>query len=160
MKNAKNITSKTLKWTLLAASREFTIGRETLRRRLARCGFKPDEAAHYTTPQIFEALSGSLETSRIRESEARTKLLEMEHKEKSGESMPVDDVKDYMVRCYAPIREAVISMPIQQGALCNPSDPDHAIATLEEWVREFFARVNKPFTEIVAESKSTAPDKP
>lgn len=74
----------------------------------------------------------SLEDAERRERIARANLLELEHKTKINELVPLEKVDDILRRWYAPVFNHLRTQPDRLAARVNPSDPEHARQILTE----------------------------
>jgi hypothetical protein len=60
-----------LRWTVPRAALEFGLSKDTLRKRLATAGEKPDRSGTYSTPQIVRALYRGLAAEKLRETRGK-----------------------------------------------------------------------------------------
>ena len=123
-----------MNWTISAASREFSIDSRVLRARLRAEGHDDKRGARFPTAVILQAVVGSLERERIRETKARADLAEQEHARLAGDLMPTEDVKKLIAESLGPVRAALLALPSTAATRCNPTDPPHARAVLTECV--------------------------
>ena len=74
-----NVSSKPLRWTVEAASREFKLAANTLRKILNQGGAEPDQGGCFSTQQICECLYGDLKAERLRKERELTKRYQLEN---------------------------------------------------------------------------------
>ena len=133
--------SRAMKWTLLKASEEFGVSRETIRRGLRDIGIDVKKGATYETRQIVEALYGDDKKERTRESRARADLLEREKAELDKVLVRLDAVQQMILEAFLPVRQRLLSLPTEMDSRCNPSDPMLARKSLQQWVDTALAAI-------------------
>ena len=124
---------------------EFGLGYDTVRRALLACGHDPGRTSRFTTREVFEAVSGAglLKTAKAREAAARAEMLELKTSEKRGDMMPSHEVEQFLTKHLQPLREAMNSMPSMLAGRVNPTDPQFAHTTLQQWVDQTVEMMRK-----------------
>lgn len=122
-----------IRWTLLRASEEFGVTRETIRRGLRALGVDSADGT-FTTRQVHTAIAGDLDAERIRDTRASANLKEMDEAERRGELVAMSDVERLYTDCLLPIRQRFLALPAECAVLANPTDPTHAREQLQAWV--------------------------
>ena len=79
------------KWNASRAAREFDFSFNTVTKRLAQSGVKPDADGFYTTKQMHAALFGDINGERLRKIRAEADQVEMENAIKRGELVNVEE---------------------------------------------------------------------
>jgi len=87
-----------LKWTLLAAQKEFGAHRDTLKAKLIQAGVKPDADDTYSTKQILIALQGDYAAEKLRKVKEEADKLELENRRRRGELLDAAEVKSAIER--------------------------------------------------------------
>lgn len=124
-----------MNWTIHAASAEWGVDRRTLKKRITDLGHDTSEGKEYHTREISKAVhqTADLKAEKTRETKFRADLLELEHKQKLGELVPLTEVQRIISETFQPIRDLINQLPSQVGSRCNPTDPTCAMQALEEW---------------------------
>lgn len=125
-----------LKWTLLKASVEFGVTRETIRRGLTKNSIEVKPNKRYTTREIHSALSGDIDQARARDLMASAISRERENRIADSELIPLADNLAWQERVLLPFRQRLLALPGVMSQRCNPTDPAFAQAALETWVKE------------------------
>jgi hypothetical protein len=136
-----------MKWTLLKASTEFNVERNTLRRRLRAQGITVGPKRTYTTRQLLTAIYTDYDKAHAEKEVEEARIARVEAELAEGNSFNREEVTSIVRDNFAPIREDVIALPGQLSALCNPADPDHARAHLEAWRDQFLKRRKEKIPE-------------
>jgi hypothetical protein len=129
-----------LKLTIQKAATEFGVSRETVKRRLNAAGIEP--AKTYTLKQIVSALHTPMDAQRIREVRGRAALLEMEVKKRREALVEKSEIERILQLAIEACRAVIKRLP-DIAAKCNPSDPEHARAQLQEVVQNFLTTLPK-----------------
>lgn len=123
-----------LKWTLLKASVEFGVSRETIRRGLAGNGIEKKKS--YTTREIHGAIAGDIDVATARDRMASAIARERENRIADSELIPLADNLAWQESVLLPFRQRLLALPGTMAQRCNPTDPGFAQAALEGWVKE------------------------
>jgi hypothetical protein len=121
-------------WTLLKASTEFGVSRETIRRGLASAGIAPKSG--YTTREVCAAIFGDIKTATARERLANAIARERENRVADGVLIPLADNLAWQEKVLNPVRQRLLALPAQMAQRCNPTDPQFAQAALDTWLAE------------------------
>jgi phage terminase Nu1 subunit (DNA packaging protein) len=130
-----------MKFTIHTAARAWAVDRRTLGRALATAGHEIKPGAKFTPKQICAALHSDAERARCRETTARARLAEMKASEMADDLMPTSIVRGVLRDCFQPVRSAILSLPNECAAKCNPSDPEYARVVLLQWVDSVLPRI-------------------
>jgi hypothetical protein len=125
-----------VKWTLLRASAEFGVTRETIRRGLFTNGVEVKPNRTYSTREIHNAIAGDLKAARAREALANAIARERDNRVADGELIPLADNLAWQERVLLPVRHRLVALPGSLAQRCNPSDPQFAQRALDEWLNE------------------------
>jgi hypothetical protein len=82
---------------------------------------------------IHLAFTGDYKAARTREVEARAKILEAEHAEKSKELIHRDSVMEKISEWFLPIRQRFEALSSELAHRVNPADPSHTRKHLDGW---------------------------
>jgi hypothetical protein len=96
-----------IKWTIHEAAREFNIARETLNKRLAAQGCKPDATGCFSTAQITSAIFGDRERERLRKLTAEANLASMKFDEQCNRLVPLEWCSDFLRKLLAELTTTI-----------------------------------------------------
>lgn len=102
-----------LRWSISSAAREFSIGRETLRKRLAGSGEVAADGT-YTTKQICAAIYGDKEAASIRLKDAQAETAEIENAKAKGKLISVEAAAILNRRVATAIRQIILRLPLSK----------------------------------------------
>jgi rRNA maturation endonuclease Nob1 len=136
--------------TLHEAAEAFGKPRRTLERRLRDAGLKIGDGETYTVCEVHDALMGSLEAERIRETRARADLLEMERREKERDLVPLAEVDEMIRNTHLPVRQRLMALPSEMCSRCNPTDPQLAREALDRWVTDSLPKLRESIEKVKA----------
>ena len=138
-------------WNLTNASAEFGVNRETIRRGLIKLGLETGTGEHkeYSTRDIFHAIAGDLKQEKARLTAAQADGEEIKTQVARKEVIKRDEVANYIVNTFAPVREQIVQWPSRLAAQLNPSDPAHAREVMQRECDNFlkYLREYKPTFE-------------
>jgi len=119
--------------TLSKASQELGMTLPTLKRRFSEAGVPIDKKT--TWRQILIVLQGGdVKEHKARFEAAKADYMYMEMLEREGFLIPKTVIRDLWTASLMPVRERLLALPSAYASRCNPADPDHAGAVLEQWV--------------------------
>jgi len=144
---------KSIRLSLNQAATEFQTTRETIRRGLHRLEIKVEGRNKYSVFDIHRAIAGDLKFERTRRERAEADRAEVEAAKAKNEVIAHEDVRAFITRTFAPVREDVLSLPSLLAAKCNPNDPETARAVLLDWCDTFIKRRRENVPEIKADTK-------
>jgi hypothetical protein len=138
-----------MKWSIKRAAAEFGVSAATIKRGLVASGIEVRRGVpgSYATRQVVAAIFGDLKLERTREVRARADLLELERRALEGETMKVEEARAQIRSLLVPVRQAVLGLPAEMGARCNPADPEFAASALKVWVDETLRAVRKEIAD-------------
>ncbi len=142
-------------WTIQKAGIEFGCSRETLKRRLADQGAKPDANGHYSTKQILASFVGDYRAARTREVDERGRLLALKRKERENELMDHDAAMAIITGWFLPIRQKLVALAPEMKHRCNPVDPELAGKALEDWSRDAMRSIQSEIKRSCEMAKSS-----
>lgn len=119
--------------SILAVATELGISRDTMTRKLDASGWK---GATLRWRDVVRALVGDKAASLARKAAADADLAELELEEKRNSLTPTQDVMGWINATFSVVQEKLRSLPAVMAARCNPTDPRHSQAQLDEWVAD------------------------
>jgi hypothetical protein len=136
MKAKKKSKPKSTGLSLHTISHELGISRDTLRRKLLGAEIRePFEGLRWR--DVFRAFIGDKAASLARKALADAEMAEHEVRLATRDVIPREEVARYIRETFSPVREWALAMPAKMAKRCNPTDPRHAQAHLDEWAEEF-----------------------
>jgi hypothetical protein len=135
-----------VRWTVLSASVEFGVTRETIRRGMVAAGI--ESKSSYSTRDICAALYGDIKAARAREALANAIAKERENRVADRELIPYGDAESAFQDAHLPVANALEALP-DAAARVNPADPELAAAALREIKEEIKGQFRVAFTEII-----------
>lgn len=103
---------KMLRWSINSAGDEFSIDKNTLKKRLTALGLTPGKDGCWSTKEITTAIYGSLDFERTRKLRAEADKAELERAEKEGELVPLARLIDFVTDVGLTIRQRVLSLEL------------------------------------------------
>jgi len=101
-----------------------------------------------------------LREQKIRETKVRADLLGLQHRQQTGDLITVEQAREMVASTFAPVRQALLSLPTSMAARCNPSDPVMARMALEEWIDGFMRTVREKIIPAAMRPKAGGQRKP
>lgn len=118
-------------------AKELGISRERLKRQAAKSGFELEPRQKLSIRDAVKIMSGGdLQAEKIRETAVRADLMELERREKEGETVTLSKVQEMLQTMMAPIRARLNAMPSELANRTNPTDPQLAKDAAQRWVDE------------------------
>lgn len=115
-------------------ARELGISSERLKRQAAKAGFDLKPRQKLSIRDAFKIMAGGdLQAEKIRETAVRADLMELERREKEGETVTLSKVQEMLQQMMAPIRARLNAMPSELANRTNPTDPQLAKEAAEKW---------------------------
>jgi hypothetical protein len=105
-----------LRWTINAASREFQLSVETVRKRLIAAEEFPDEDKTYSTIQIATAVFGSLHAARLVETEERGRNWRLRNAALEGELLDKSLLTRALSSIFGAVSQIINSSPLPKQA--------------------------------------------
>jgi hypothetical protein len=102
------------RWSYDTAVREFSVHRDTLRKRLSAAAIAPGVDGCYATIDIVTALFGNLHAERIRKTRAEATHVELLNSKISKESLPADEVYRCWESVMLIIKNEIWSSPLPE----------------------------------------------
>jgi hypothetical protein len=103
-----NVGSEPLRWSVLAASREFATNRETLQRRIVEANIDCGPDGLYSTQQIVTALTGDERTERIRHKRAQADNVTLKNQELEGSVIPISVISRVIEQGFISIKQEIL----------------------------------------------------
>jgi hypothetical protein len=119
--------------TLNRAAQVFGISKEKLQRALNEANVLYGVGVKFTIRQAFLALTG--DDKKLNGDIKRLELRRMQREEAqaSREVINLCEVREYILKNFVPLRDKIINRLPALAATVNPSDPNHALAVLEQF---------------------------
>ena len=113
------------------------ISRERLQRQCSNAGIELKPKQKLSIRDALKAMTGGdLQAEKIRETAARADLMEMDRREREGETVMLPEVQEMIQVMMAPVRSRLNSMPSELANRANPTDPQMAKDAAQRWVDE------------------------
>lgn len=97
----------------------------------------------------------ALRAAKIREAEARTRLLLIDEAKARRELVSMDEACGMVNRVLGAVRSQVLAMPASLGAKANPNDPKFGMLACQSWVDGFLRHC----ADVNPDEEATALDK-
>jgi hypothetical protein len=104
-----NVPGEPLRWSVLAATREFNIHRDTLAKRFSEADIKPGNDGLYSTAQILTALNGDIEGEKLRKLRLTNEREELKNAQLRCELAPLKEVSSALQATVLAIRSQILS---------------------------------------------------
>jgi hypothetical protein len=135
--NHKSKKVKSIRLTLLQASEEFGVTRETLRRAIKSTpDFQPKRDGKLSLREIHALLSGDVRIERARLTKARANREELRFKKEQGELVPRYFANREIGDFCRTVMDGVRYMPHNIARAANPENPSTAKAAFTQWLDE------------------------
>jgi hypothetical protein len=99
---------KALRWTVIRASAEFGMHRDTLTKYLRREGIRPGPDGKFSTQEIVKGVYGDLRTEQTRETRLRADKLEIELGKERKLIIPAPRVFSLLENIFVAVREKIL----------------------------------------------------
>ena len=133
--NHKSKKVASIRLTLLQASEEFGVTRETLRRAIKTSpDFTPKPDGKFTLREIHALLSGDIRVERARLTKAKASREELELKKASGDLVPAELFLRNIRETMLPVRQRLFAMPSELAVNANSLDPQQARVAAQQWL--------------------------
>jgi len=137
------------------AATELGMDAEGLKRKFAEAGIEYKKRQHVTWRQVFIALQGGdAKEHKARFEAAKADYMYMEMLEREGFLIPKNVIHELWTAALVPIRERLLALPAAYASRCNPADPDHASAVLEQWVADTMRSLQDELRQVEAGRES------
>ena len=123
-----------MNWTINAAALEFDSDRRTLTKALKKLGVETGKGIRHSTRDICRALYGDLDRERAIGQELDNEKQRILNAQLKGEMVPMSEAAALYTAALLPVRQRLLSMPPECATRANPTDPQFALAALQEWV--------------------------
>ena len=133
-------------WSVSEAAVHAQLSREKMRLRLKDKGHATERGARFTPAEVIEALIGSYDAERTRETRERADKLSLENAKERRELVKLVEAIEVAVKPWEPVARMVKDMPARLSTRCNPSDPILARQVLDDYAREIVAAVEARLT--------------
>jgi hypothetical protein len=108
--NGSNLPEEEFRWSLEAASREFAITANTLRKRMVAVSESPDRKDNcYSTEQIVTAIFGSIQGERLREVREKADNLALRNASLRGELLDRAELAKALEPIFLAVRQIISS---------------------------------------------------
>ena len=124
-----------IEFSLFAWAQAIGMDRATLTKRLRVADIRYKPHGKISAANIYRALAGDDKQARARRDNAQAEMLESKVQERVGNLVNKDIVQTAMRNFCLPVRQRLNSLASECAHLCNPTDPLHARAALEDWVK-------------------------
>jgi hypothetical protein len=105
-----------VRWTLSLAAREFGLGEDTLRRKVAQALLLPGDDGRWSTRQICAAVFDDLDAEKVRLTRAQADKAELDLEERRKQLVSCDGVAKFCTGVATAIRQKLIvsSLPVDE----------------------------------------------
>ncbi len=121
--------------SLFAWAQNLGMDRATLTKRLRMADIQYKAHGKISAASIYRAVAGDDKQARARRENAQAEMLESKLQERVGNLIHKELVQTAMRNFCLPVRQRLNSLAAECAHLCNPADPVHARAILEDWVK-------------------------
>ena len=135
----KRTKTPVITFSLLTASENWGVARETIRRGLAVAGIEKDK--DFTVQDINAAVYGDNKLARTRKINLESDLLEIEKAVAENRLLEPEVVKERIARRLGVIAEYMRAAEVELPPVTNPSDLEFARKGVVEWTAKFWPLV-------------------